>query len=69
MLENWKLSWTESITKVKLLTAGKPCTRVVDLKHGSYKVVLMLPPLCEIRHELLKLSFAPDSREQKRASH
>ena len=29
----------------KLLTAGKPCTTVVDLKHGSYKVVLMLPPL------------------------
>ena len=28
----------------KLYTAGKPCTTVVDLKHGSYKVVLMLPP-------------------------
>ena len=29
----------------KLFTAGKPCTTVVDLKHGLYKVVLMLPPL------------------------
>ena len=39
---NWNLSWTES--ENKLLTAGKPCYNVVDLKHGSYKVVLMLPP-------------------------
>ena len=39
-----KLLRVSGLSVQKLWTAGKPCTTVVDLKHRSYKVVLMLPP-------------------------
>ena len=32
---------------------------VVDLKHGSYKVVLMLPPTASLGISYQKLSLAP----------
>ena len=43
---NWNLSWTEKVKQA--VNSREALYNVVDLKHGSYKVVLMLPPTASL---------------------
>ena len=61
---DWKYNKSEAVnSREALYKSGWPEAWVVQ---GGLDAP---PPPCEIRHELLKLSFAPDSRERKRALH